>query len=141
MKEQFKKTPALAVNKNGILQEVGQGIDVDQFKELLDVKATPKNGWLFLQPLSQKETSTNSGIVLVASHEFRCAVVAAGKNTNLQDEDYVRGQVVNLDVTMVPPELKEPYYINNIPILRVPQHFVICTYDGLDLSEWKAEKN
>ena len=136
MKEQIKKTPALAVGKEGDLVEVGKQIDVDQFNELLDVEATPVNGWIFLQPLSKKEVKTSTGIILTQTEEFRCAIVAVGT-----DSPYKRGQVVNLDQDMLPRELSAVYYINKKPVMKVPQHLIICIYNNIDLSTWKKETN
>lgn len=138
MKEkEYKEKPALAVDKDGNLQEVGKQIDVESFKELLEVQATPVNNWVFLQPLPTKEIKTNSGIVLSEGNkEFKCAIVAVCK-----DSQYKRGQVINLDQSMLPRDLAAVYYINNKPIMKVPEHLIIAVYDNIDLSQWKKEEN
>ena len=140
MKEQFKKTPALAVNKNGDLTKVGEQIDINSINELMEIDFTPDNGWLILQPLPTKDVKTASGIIIPGmiadKHEFKLAIVAAPS-----DSKYKRGQVINLDQTMLSKELAEVYYICGRPLMKVPSHFVIGTYNNIDLSEWKAEKN
>jgi hypothetical protein len=124
----------LAIDQDGLLVETGKKqISVEDYQELIEVNYEPKNNWLVLQPLPAKELKTNSGLIVSAGKlEFKCAVVAAPKNS-----EYVRGQVVRIDPLMFGQAGPVVDYIEGKPCLDCPEHFIKGIYTNVDLSDWK----
>lgn len=134
----MKETVKLAVGQDGVLKETGKKeIDLDKISELQTVNYIPVEGEIVLQPLTQKEVVTGSGLILPANtKELRAAVI----RTNPLDTKWKRGEVVRLDGNFfqggVPVD-----YIDGKPCLQIPNHFIRGTYPGLDLSGWKVEES
>jgi hypothetical protein len=128
-----KERAKLVVDQDGMLQETKEKqIDVNDIKELLSVDFEPKNSWIALQPLPEKEVKTNTGIILGSKKEFKCAVIQASATS-----EYKRGQVVMIDPSMFGHQVPEVDYIDGVPTLMVPEHFIKGIYTKYDLSNWK----
>jgi hypothetical protein len=132
--ENLKEKSKLAVGEDGILKETGvKEISVNDYNELIEVNYEPKNNWLVLQPLPAKELKTTSGLIVSAGKmEFKCAIVAAPKNS-----EYVRGQVVRIDPMMFGDGGPKVDYIEGKPVCDCPDHFIKGVYTNIDLSNWK----
>jgi hypothetical protein len=95
-----------------------------------------------VQLLPAKAITTSSGIALPESKkELKAAIVAVTEGSKFK-----RGQVIRLDaeffMTMNPStrqlELNMPvHYIEDKPLLQVPEHFIKGIYTNVDLSDWK----
>lgn len=123
----------LEINQDGILKETGKQLDVSKIDKLISVNFEPKNGWIVLQPLPDKETVTKSGLIIPGSKKEMKAAVIATKN----DSEYKRGQVVMIDPAMFGPNVPGVDYIEGEPTLMVPEHFIKGIYTKYDLSNWK----
>lgn len=124
----------LAVNQDGLLVETGKKeISLDDIKSLQSINYVPVNNEVVLQPLTEKEVSTASGILLPANKkELRAAVVAVG-----EESKFKRGQVVRLDPSFFAGQGVPVDYIDGKPVLQVPEHFVRGIYTNIDLTDWK----
>lgn len=131
----MKETSKLIVGQDGMLEESGvKQINVADYNELIQINYEPKNDWLVLQPLPEKEVKTNSGLIVSAGKmEYKCVIVAAPVNSG-----YTRGQVVRVDPMMFGNGPKVDY-IENKPILDCPIHFIKGIYTSINLSDWKSE--
>ena len=132
----MKEVEKMAVDGQGNLVKTGtKEINLDNIQELQTVNYTPVEGEVVLQPLTQKEVKTSSGLFLPENKKELRAVVV---KTHPNDTKFTRGQVVRLEGSMfgqgVPVD-----YIDGKPCLQTPMHFIRGTYDGIDLSNWKAE--
>jgi co-chaperonin GroES (HSP10) len=129
MKEKVK----LEVDQEGNLQEK-KTVDINSINELIEVNFEPKNNWIVLQPLPEKEVKTNSGIYVPGSKtETKCAVIAADSKS-----EYKRGQVILIDPSMFGSQVQGHVdYIEGKPTLMVPEHFIKGIYTKYDLSNWK----
>jgi hypothetical protein len=130
-----KEKSKLVVGSDGVLQETGtKEVSVEEYKELVALDYQPMNDWLVLQPLPAKELKSSSGLIISAGKmEFKCAIVAAPKNS-----EYTRGQVVRIDPMMFGNEGPKVDYIEGKPVLDCPLHFIKGVYLNVDLSDWKA---
>jgi hypothetical protein len=130
-----KEKSKLIVGSDGVLQETGtKEVSVEEYKELVALDYQPMNDWLVLQPLPSKELKSSSGLIISAGKmEFKCAIVAAPKNS-----EYTRGQVVRIDPMMFGNEGPKVDYIEGKPVLDCPVHFIKGVYLNVDLSDWKA---
>jgi hypothetical protein len=130
-----KEKSKLIVGADGVLQETGtKEVSVEEYKELVTLDYQPMNDWLVLQPLPSKELKSSSGLIISAGKmEFKCAIVAAPKNS-----EYIRGQVVRIDPMMFGNEGPKVDYIEGKPVLDCPVHFIKGVYLNVDLSDWKA---
>jgi co-chaperonin GroES (HSP10) len=123
----------LAIGPDGMLTETGvKEISIDDIKGLQSVNYIPVNQEIVVQPLTEKEVKTASGILLPANKkELRAAVVAVGKESK-----FIRGQVIRLDSSFfgqgVPVD-----YIDGKPVLQIPEHFIRGVYTNIDLIDWK----
>jgi co-chaperonin GroES (HSP10) len=124
----------LAVGPDGLLTETGvKEISIDDIKELQTIDYIPVNQEIVVQPLTEKEVKTSSGILLPANKkEFRAAVVAVG-----EDSKFVRGQVVRLEPSFFGGQGVPVDYIDGKPVLQVPEHFIKGIYTNVDLTDWK----
>lgn len=138
-----KETNKLAIDQDGLLVETGKKqINVEDIKELLQVNYEPVNSEVVVQLLPSKPITTSSGISLPESKkELKAAVVAVNS-----DSKFKRGQVIRLDaeffMSMNPStrqvEVNMPvHYIEDKPLLQVPEHFVKGIYTNVDLSDWR----
>ena len=129
-----KEKSKLIVGADGVLQETGtKEVSVEEYKELVALDYQPMNDWLVLQPLPSKELKSSSGLIISAGKmEFKCAIVAAPKNS-----EYTRGQVVRIDPMMFGNEGPKVDYIEGKPVLDCPVHFIKGVYLNVDLSDWK----
>jgi hypothetical protein len=129
-----KEKSKLVVGSDGVLQETGtKEVSVEEYKELVALDYQPMNDWLVLQPLPAKELKSSSGLIISAGKmEFKCAIVAAPKNS-----EYTRGQVVRIDPMMFGNEGPKVDYIEGKPVLDCPLHFIKGVYLNVDLSDWK----
>jgi hypothetical protein len=129
-----KEKSKLVVGSDGVLQETGtKEVSVEEYKELVALDYQPMNDWLVLQPLPAKELKSSSGLIISAGKmEFKCAIVAAPKNS-----EYTRGQVVRIDPMMFGNEGPKVDYIEGKPVLDCPLHFIKGVYTNIDLSNWK----
>jgi hypothetical protein len=138
-----KETNKLAIDQDGLLVETGKKqINVDDIKELLQINYQPVNTEVVVQLLPAKAITTSSGIALPESKkELKAAIVAVTEGSKFK-----RGQVIRLDaeffMTMNPStrqlELNMPvHYIEDKPLLQVPEHFIKGIYTNVDLSDWK----
>lgn len=129
----MKERAKLAVDENGVLQETGvKQVSVDDYKELVSLNYQPVNNWVVLQPLPSKEMKTQSGLIVSAGkQEYRAAVVAAPEGSKFE-----RGMVVRIDPNMFNPVVD---YIENTPILEIPEHLIKGIYTNINLKDWKSE--
>jgi hypothetical protein len=132
----MKETNKLIVGQDGILKDSGvKEVSVNDYEELLSINYEPKNDWLILQPLPEKEKTTSSGIIIPGGSlkEFKCVIVAAPVNS-----EYSRGQVVRLDPMMFGQNGPRAEYIETQPFVECPTHFVKGVYTNINLADWKA---
>lgn len=133
----------LEVGPDGVLKETGvKKVDINHINHLQEINYVPVNHEIVVQVLPEKSITTASGIVLPESkREFKAAVVAVQK-----DSKFKRGQVIRLDgefFLKMNPETRKVdvvlpvHYIDNKPLLQVPEHFVKGIYTNVDLSNWK----
>ena len=124
----------LAVGPDGLLQETGVSeISIDDIKGLQSIDYTPVNQEIVVQPLTEKEVKTSSGILLPANKkELRAAVVAVGKESKFK-----RGQVIRLDGSFFGNQGVPVDYIDGKPVLQIPEHFIKGVYTSVDLIDWK----
>lgn len=138
-----KETNKLAIDQDGLLVETGKKqINVNDIKGLQEINYVPVNSEVVVQLLPDKPITTASGISLPESKkELKAAIVAV----NL-DSKFKRGQVIRLDaeffMSMNPStrqvEVNMPvHYIEDKPLLQVPEHFVKGIYTNVDLIDWK----
>ncbi len=125
----------LAINQDGMLVETGKKeISIDDIRELQTIDYVPVNQEIVVQPLTEKEVKTASGILLPANKkEFRAAVVAVGEGSKFK-----RGQVVRLEPSFFGGQGVPVDYIDSKPVLQVPEHFIKGVYTNIDLSDWKV---
>jgi hypothetical protein len=130
-----KEKSKLVVGSDGVLQETGtKEVSVEEYKELVALDYQPMNDWLVLQPLPSKELKSSSGLIISAGKmEFKCAIIAAPK-----ESEYIRGQVVRIDPMMFGNEGPKVDYIEGKPVLDCPVHFIKGVYLNVDLSDWKS---
>jgi hypothetical protein len=130
-----KEKSKLIVGSDGVLQETGtKEVSVEEYKELVALDYQPMNDWLVLQPLPSKELKSSSGLIISAGKmEFKCAIIAAPK-----ESEYIRGQVVRIDPMMFGNEGPKVDYIEGKPVLDCPVHFIKGVYLNVDLSDWKS---
>ena len=124
----------LAINQDGLLVETGtKEISLDDIKSLQSIDYVPVNQEIVVQPLTEKEVQTSSGILLPANKkELRAAVVAVGK-----DSKFKRGQVIRLEASFFGGQGVPVDYIDGKPVLQVPEHFIKGIYTSVDLTDWK----
>jgi co-chaperonin GroES (HSP10) len=124
----------LAIGPDGILTETGvKEISIDDIKGLQSVNYIPVNQEIVVQPLTEKEVKTSSGILLPANKkELRAAVVAVGKESK-----FIRGQVIRLDGSFFGGQGVPVDYIDGKPVLQIPEHFIRGVYTNIDLIDWK----
>jgi co-chaperonin GroES (HSP10) len=124
----------LAIGPDGLLQETGVSeISIDDIKGLQSVNYIPVNQEIVVQPLTEKEVKTSSGILLPANKkELRAAVVAVGKESK-----FIRGQVIRLDGSFFGGQGVPVDYIDGKPVLQIPEHFIRGVYTNIDLIDWK----
>jgi len=124
----------LAVGPDGLLQETGVSeISIDDIKSLQSIDYVPVNQEIVVQPLTEKEVKTSSGILLPANKkELRAAVVAVGKESK-----FIRGQVIRLDGSFFGGQGVPVDYIDGKPVLQIPEHFIKGVYTNVDLTDWK----
>jgi co-chaperonin GroES (HSP10) len=124
----------LAINQDGLLVETGtKEISLDDIKSLQSIDYVPVNQEIVVQPLTEKEVQTSSGILLPANKkELRAAVVAVGK-----DSKFKRGQVIRLEPSFFGGQGVPVDYIDGKPVLQVPEHFIKGIYTSVDLTDWK----
>lgn len=138
-----KEINKLAIDQDGLLVETGKKqINVEDIKELLQVNYEPVNSEVVVQLLPSKPITTSSGISLPESKkELKAAVVAV-----TQGSKFKRGQVIRLDAEffmLMNPSTREVevnmpvHYIEDKPLLQVPEHFVKGIYTNVDLIDWK----
>jgi len=123
----------LAIGPDGMLTETGvKEISIDDIKGLQSVNYIPVNQEIVVQPLTEKEVKTASGILLPANKkELRAAVVAVGKESK-----FIRGQVIRLDGSFFAQGVPVDY-IDGKPVLQIPEHFIRGVYTNIDLIDWK----
>lgn len=132
----MKEVNKLVVDQDGILKETGvKEVSVNDYTELVSINYEPKNDWLVLQPLPEKEKTLPSGIVIPGGSlkEFKCVIVASPTGS-----EYTRGQVVRLDPRMFGPEGPYGEHIDGSIVIECPTHFVKGVYTNINLAEWKA---
>lgn len=124
----------LAIGPDGLLQETGVSeISIDDIKGLQSIEYVPVNQEIVVQPLTEKEVKTSSGILLPANKkELRAAVVAVGKESKFK-----RGQVIRLDGSFFGNQGVPVDYIDGKPVLQIPEHFIRGIYINVDLTDWK----
>jgi co-chaperonin GroES (HSP10) len=124
----------LAIGPDGMLTETGvKEISIDDIKGLQSVNYIPVNQEIVVQPLTEKEVKTSSGILLPANKkELRAAVVAVGKESK-----FIRGQVIRLDGSFFGGQGVPVDYIDGKPVLQIPEHFIRGVYTNIDLIDWK----
>lgn len=124
----------LAIGPDGLLQETGvKEISLDDIKGLQTIEYVPVNQEIVVQPLTEKEVKTSSGILLPANKkELRAAVVAVGKKSKFK-----RGQVIRLDGSFFGNQGVPVDYIDGKPVLQIPEHFIRGIYTNVDLTDWK----
>ncbi len=124
----------LAIGPDGLLHETGvKEISLDDIKGLQSIEYTPVNQEIVVQPLTEKEVKTSSGILLPANKkELRAAVVAVGKESKFK-----RGQVIRLDGSFFGGQGVPVDYIDGKPVLQIPEHFIKGIYTNVDLTDWK----
>ena len=124
----------LAIGPDGLLQETGVSeISIDDIKGLQSIEYVPVNQEIVVQPLTEKEVKTSSGILLPANKkELRAAVVALGKESKFK-----RGQVIRLDGSFFGNQGVPVDYIDGKPVLQIPEHFIRGIYTNVDLTDWK----
>lgn len=124
----------LAIGPDGLLQETGvKEISIDDIKGLQTIEYVPVNQEIVVQPLTEKEVKTSSGILLPANKkELRAAVVAVGKESKFK-----RGQVIRLDGNFFGAQGVPVDYIDGKPVLQIPEHFIRGIYINVDLTDWK----
>ncbi len=124
----------LAIGPDGLLQETGVSeISIDDIKGLQSIEYVPVNQEIVVQPLTEKEVKTESGILLPANKkELRAAVVAVGKESKFK-----RGQVIRLDGSFFGNQGVPVDYIDGKPVLQIPEHFIRGIYTNVDLTDWK----
>lgn len=124
----------LAIGPDGLLQETGVSeISIDDIKGLQSIEYIPVNQEIVVQPLTEKEVKTSSGILLPANKkELRAAVVAVGKESKFK-----RGQVIRLDGSFFGNQGVPVDYIDGKPVLQIPEHFIRGIYINVDLTDWK----
>jgi hypothetical protein len=124
----------LAIGPDGLLQETGVSeISIDDIKGLQSIEYVPVNQEIVVQPLTEKEVKTSSGILLPANKkELRAAVVAVGKESKFK-----RGQVIRLDGSFFGNQGVPVDYIDGKPVLQIPEHFIRGIYTNVDLTDWK----
>ena len=124
----------LAINQDGLLVETGtKEISLDDIKSLQVIDYVPVNQEIVVQPLTEKEVQTSSGILLPANKkELRAAVVAVGKESKFK-----RGQVIRLEPSFFGGQGVPVDYIDGKPVLQVPEHFIKGIYTSVDLTDWK----
>lgn len=138
-----KETNKLAIDQDGLLVETGKKqINVNDIKGLQEINYVPVNSEVVVQLLPDKPITTASGISLPESKkELKAAIVAVNS-----DSKFKRGQVIRLDaeffMSMNPStrqvEVNMPvHYIEDKPLLQVPEHFVKGIYTNVDLIDWK----
>lgn len=124
-----KANGRLGVDNNGLLVDTNE-LDVTKFDKLAKVSGEVMKDRIVLQPLPAKEKKLN-GIILPESlnGEFRCAVIAAHK-----DSSFKRGDVVMLKLSDFPPGPNgQPYpprvdFVEGHPCVVLYESFIWYKY-------------
>ena len=113
----------MIVDKAGLLLQTNE-IDITKFDKLVKLEGDAMEGKIILQPLPQKEVTISGIIIPNGTGEFRCAVIAAYK-----DSKFKRGDIILLKLSDFPGGMPPTVdFVEDKPCIILFESFIWYKY-------------